>query len=93
MKTLTQLIEHAQALETSFAAWAKGPGKTEEEKSDNAVSAIKKAIANDPTLSKRSVSVFAQGSYRNRTNIRAESDVDVCVRCPPRRSTTSSHKR
>src|SRR5437762_1580488 len=81
MKTLTQMIEHALALETRFAAWAKGPGKTEEEKCDNAVTAIKKAIADDPDLSKRRVSVFAQGSYRNRTNIRAESDVDVCVRC------------
>ena len=26
--------------------------------------------------------MFAQGSYRNRTNVRAESDVDVCVYCP-----------
>lgn len=81
MKTVSQMIERALTLETRFASWAKGPGKTEEEKCDNAVTAIKKAIANDPVLSKRSVSVFAQGSYRNRTNIRAESDVDVCVRC------------
>jgi hypothetical protein len=25
--------------------------------------------------------VFAQGSYRNRTNVRADSDVDICVCC------------
>ena len=29
----------------------------------------------------RSINVFAQGSYCNRTNVRAESDVDVCVYC------------
>lgn len=81
MKTLTQMIEHALALETRFATWAKGPAKTEEEKCERAVTAIQKAIENDPTLSKRKTAVFAQGSYQNRTNIRAESDVDVCVRC------------
>jgi hypothetical protein len=29
----------------------------------------------------KEIEVFAQGSYRNGTNVRANSDVDVCVRC------------
>lgn len=32
-------------------------------------------------LDTREVSVFAQGSYCNRTNVRMESDVDICVLC------------
>ena len=67
--------------ETIFQRWSQGPGKTEQEKCDRAVTAIKKAIASDPTLSGRSVSTFPQGSYRNRTNVRQDSDVDVCICC------------
>ncbi|MBU3966172.1 MAG: nucleotidyltransferase [Euryarchaeota archaeon] len=65
--------------EETFKSWAQGPGKTEQEKCDNAESAIKKAIAAHPKLSGMDISVFAQGSYRARTNIRVDSDVDICV--------------
>ncbi len=64
-----------------FSAWSKPPGKTEQERCDRAVRAIKDAIVADPTLSVRSVRTFPQGSYRNRTNVRQDSDVDVCVLC------------
>ena len=37
------------------------------------------AIRSYTPLANRSISVFAQGSYRNRTNVRADSDVDICV--------------
>ncbi len=40
---------------------------------------VRAAIQEDPALSRRSVSVFAQGSYRNGTNVRQESDVDIGV--------------
>nr|QNO45931.1 hypothetical protein DMJHIOCL_00010 [Methanosarcinales archaeon ANME-2c ERB4] len=63
-----------------FKTWAQGPGKTEQEKCDNAESAIKKAISAYSRLSGMGISVFAQGSYRARTNIRLDSDVDICVR-------------
>jgi hypothetical protein len=65
--------------EETFRSWAHGPGKTEQEKCDNAESAIKKAISAHPELSGMDISVFAQGSYRARTNIRLDSDVDICV--------------
>lgn len=42
---------------------------------------IKDAIASDEKLSGKSVTSFPQGSYRNRTNVRKDSDVDVCVLC------------
>lgn len=65
--------------EETFESWANGPGKIEQEKCDNAVSAIQKAIALNIRLSKMDISVFPQGSYRARTNIRQDSDVDICV--------------
>jgi hypothetical protein len=42
---------------------------------------IKKAMEASDALSSRSVRVFAQGSYRNNTNVRQDSDVDICVLC------------
>jgi hypothetical protein len=69
------------ALEDILRSWAKAPGQTEFDKCDNAVTAIRKAISANPALSKRinNIKVFAQGSYCNRTNVREDSDVDVCV--------------
>lgn len=40
---------------------------------------IQRALEVDPTLALRDFEVFLQGSYRNSTNIRADSDVDVVV--------------
>ena len=67
--------------ENTYEAWAQPPGKTEQEKCDRAVSAIKQAIGKSDLLQGRSVTTFPQGSYRNRTNVRQDSDVDVCVLC------------
>jgi hypothetical protein len=67
--------------EQSLQSWASAPGETENEKCDNAVTGIRKAIDSDATLSRHTIGVFAQGSYRNRTNVRQDSDVDVCVSC------------
>jgi Second Messenger Oligonucleotide or Dinucleotide Synthetase domain len=69
------------ALEDSLKSWAKAPGQTEQETCDKAVSAVRKAINTTETLSKHTIKVFAQGSYCNRTNVREDSDVDVCVCC------------
>ena len=62
-----------------FSTWAQPPGQTERDKCDNAVRAVRNAIDASTPLAGRMVRVFPQGSYNNRTNVRAESDVDVCV--------------
>jgi len=41
---------------------------------------VRTALQTDPVLSVRSFDVFLQGSYRNSTNIRGDSDVDVVVK-------------
>jgi hypothetical protein len=66
--------------EDTFASWANGPGKTEADRCTNAESAVCAAIAADDELQKLDISVFSQGSYRARTNVHQESDVDICVR-------------
>ena len=64
-----------------FARMASSPSQTEQEKIEAAERAVQRAIDSSTALTGRTLKVFAQGSYRNRTNVRADSDVDVCVRC------------
>jgi hypothetical protein len=66
--------------EEVFTSWSAGPSTSENQKCENAERAVRKAIAASEALSGRDVQVFVQGSYRNNTNSRFESDVDVCVR-------------
>lgn len=69
--------------EATFAQWAQAPSATERTRCDNAVGIIKNAIDRHavlgPKLRSHDIRVFVQGSYRNRVNVRADSDVDVGV--------------
>jgi hypothetical protein len=67
--------------EATFVRWANPPSATESEKSENAERMVRKAIDQSAALSQREVRVFAQGSYRNNTNVRLDSDVDIGVCC------------
>lgn len=70
---------NAQYWQDKFDRWAQRPSQTEQDKADRAERMIRDAIRSYTPLANRSISVFAQGSYRNRTNVRADSDVDICV--------------
>jgi hypothetical protein len=67
--------------EDTFQSWAKPPGETEQTKCNNAVKAICCAINASTAFAHQSVTAVPQGSYNNRTNVRADSDVDVGVIC------------
>lgn len=61
-----------------FSSWAQAPSQTESDRIDNAITAIKKALADDAKVASMT-KVFVQGSYRNRVNVRQDSDVDIGV--------------
>ena len=65
--------------EQQLATWAKPPSDSEKQRCVNAVALIKDAIRNDPVLSRKNIQIFGQGSHQNHTNVRLDSDVDVCV--------------
>lgn len=67
--------------ESVFATWSLGPGKIEQERTENAERQIRQAIQASDKLKNRDIKVFIQGSYRNRVNVRQYSDVDVGVLC------------
>jgi predicted nucleotidyltransferase len=63
----------------TFSSWGAPPGTTEQTKCENAERAVRKAIDASTKLSGKPIEVFTQGSYANRTNVREDSDVDICV--------------
>ena len=71
----------SQYWEDRFRTWAQSPSQTETERAENAEQMVQNAIKASSKLNARDIKVFAQGSYRNRTNIRRESDVDIGVLC------------
>ena len=65
--------------EQLFRNWSAPSSDTEEAKCDNATRMIREAVSEHGRLSAYEIETFAQGSYRNNTNVRLESDVDICV--------------
>lgn len=67
------------ALNDCLERWASPISDTEDEKVTNSVEMIKKSILDSDALNNKDIDVFIQGSYANETNIKSESDVDICV--------------
>jgi hypothetical protein len=65
--------------EERFRSWAGRASDTEDEKRDRTENAIREAVEDSFYLDRRQVRVFAKGSYKNNTNVRLDSDVDVAV--------------
>jgi len=72
-------VLNGKALEDRLSDWAAKPSDTEQEKCARAVRMVKAAIDKDPKLSKMNISIYAKGSFANRTNIPSDSDVDIAV--------------
>jgi hypothetical protein len=71
----------ARDWEDTFRRWSKPPSETECEKQTNVERMIGAAIGEYAPLRSHDIRVIPQGSYRNNTNVRQESDVDICVCC------------
>jgi hypothetical protein len=67
--------------EDTLRGWAQPPSDTESTKADNAERVIREALQSASGLSKYSLRVFTQGSYKANTNVRLDSDVDISVLC------------
>jgi len=66
--------------ETKFSNWIKPPSDTEENKLTNAETMVRDAIQAEHDLKGKNIEIFGQGSYANNTNVRLNSDIDICVR-------------
>lgn len=65
--------------EDTFHRWSGPASDTEADKRDRTERAVREAIQDSTDLTGLQVRVFAKGSYKNSTNVRLDSDVDVAV--------------
>jgi hypothetical protein len=65
--------------EQQLSSWTSRAFDNEDEKARNTERMIREAIAGDPLLKTLPIDVYAKGSYKNNTNVRRDSDVDVAV--------------
>ena len=65
--------------ESVLQSWKSPLSQTEEQRVENTVRMIREAVTSYFKLSDCSMSIFAQGSYANNTNVRQNSDVDICI--------------
>ena len=56
---------------------ALAPSKTEQDKAARTHTTIREYLESDPALRKYGVDTYLQGSYKNSTNVRGDSDVDM----------------
>lgn len=66
--------------EPIFQGWSLPASDSEEARYQHVENMVRDALHEHPAFDDRTYSVFAQGSYRNNTNVRNESDVDLVVR-------------
>jgi hypothetical protein len=67
--------------EQTFRDWSKPSSDNEADKQENALRMVKDAVCAHKPLDCREIRFILQGSYHNNTNVRQESDVDICVCC------------
>lgn len=65
--------------EQTLSSWTAPLSSTEEQRAANTIKMITSAIKADDDLKSMDIEIFIQGSYANNTNVRTESDIDVCV--------------
>lgn len=65
--------------DNQLSTWTKPPFDNEEEKAEETKDRVQIAVDNYPPLKNLSPRVFAKGSYKNRTNVRHNSDIDIGI--------------
>ncbi|MGB3182226.1 MAG: nucleotidyltransferase [Cyclobacteriaceae bacterium] len=65
--------------EETLKNWSRPASETEEVRISNAINMVKSAIEAHSILKEQDIEYIVQGSYANNTNVRKNSDIDICV--------------
>lgn len=68
-------------LEERLQGWTAPSSDTEQDKQERAERMVREAIRNHAAFEGCRIRVYAKGSYKNNTNVRTDSDVDIAVQC------------
>jgi hypothetical protein len=67
--------------EKQLHEWTRRAYRDEDKRAQATERTVREALGRHPLLSRLDLAVYAKGSYRNNTNVRRDSDVDVAVEC------------
>ena len=70
----------AKYSEQQLTNWTKPPSDSEQTKLENSERMVRETIISDEKLRKKTIEIFGQGSYANKTNVRLNSDIDINVK-------------
>jgi hypothetical protein len=65
--------------EETLRVWSKKPSDSEQDRIDRTERMIRDAISSSEDLRVKNAQVFTKGSVKANTNIRAASDIDICI--------------
>ena len=65
--------------EQTLENWRKPASESEEQKISNAIAMIKDAVKSHSILKDKDIEFVIQGSYGNNTNVKLDSDIDICA--------------
>lgn len=68
-------------LEEKLSGWTGPSSPTEQDKQERTERMVREAIKAHAAFDGYDLSVYAKGSYANKTNVKADSDVDIAVQC------------
>lgn len=67
------------SLEDTLRSWAQRPSDSEQERIERTERMVREAISRSTDDRVKNAKVFAKGSVKMRTNIRTNSDIDICI--------------
>ncbi|MDZ7733895.1 MAG: nucleotidyltransferase [Acidimicrobiia bacterium] len=79
--------------ESTIQVWVKPPSDAEETRRDRTEAEIRQALDDYKPIPNAVMRVFAQGSYKNKTNVRLKSDVDIAVELQEEETTPTTTPR
>jgi hypothetical protein len=62
-----------------LSAWIKPSSDDEKEQQERAVKMVREAVSAHEAFKGSDIAIYAKGSYRNNTNVRRDSDVDIVI--------------
>jgi hypothetical protein len=74
-----RLLPVNRPTEDQLSTWTKPAFANEEQRATETEQTIRQAVQNHPLLRDLDIKVFAKGSYKNNTNVRRDSDIDIAV--------------
>jgi hypothetical protein len=79
MPVLRQIATQTGLSEEQLRIWTRRAYRDEDKRAERSEKLIRHAVAAHPLLRQLPLDVYAKGSYKNNTNVRRDSDVDVAV--------------